>query len=75
MSKIQQDFFVAARAGSGAPALQSGAAPVVPDRLIWNCLPACLERGEGQALALQSGAAHGGRRTLPVSMPVVWGYG
>ena len=29
-------FFVAERAGSGAPALQSGAAPVVRDRLIAN---------------------------------------
>ena len=36
MSKIQQDFFVAVRAGSGDPALQSGAAPVVRDRLIAN---------------------------------------
>ena len=45
MSKIQQDFFVAARAGSGDHALQRGTvtvatlrpqAPVVRDRLIAN---------------------------------------
>ena len=41
------------RSRSGDLDLQSGAAPVVRDRLIANSLPACLGHGEGQALALR----------------------
>ena len=45
-------FRVPNRSRSGDLDLQSGAAPVVRDRLIANSLPACLGHGEGQALAL-----------------------
>ena len=56
MSKIQQDFFVAVRAGSGDPALQSGGpcSSRLPDREhVRIDAFGDTDGGEGQALALR----------------------